>query len=87
MSTFSGLDLNMGNLFRLSNAQTRSISAENPTGEKGKGAMDDADPNGPARELGQGWKCTPCRYVEPGTVMTLQVVSHTPLPKPSSTHS
>lgn len=32
----------MGNLSRLSNAQSRSISPENFTGEKGKGAM--ADP-------------------------------------------
>jgi len=36
---FSGLDMNMGNLFRLSNAETRSISPENLTGEKGKGGM------------------------------------------------
>ena len=39
---FNGLDMNMGNLSRLSNAQSRSISPENFTGEKGKGAM--ADP-------------------------------------------
>lgn len=34
--------MNMGNLYRLSNAKTRSISPENFTGEKGKGGM--ADP-------------------------------------------
>ncbi len=34
---FNGLDMNMGNLFRTSDAQTRSISPENFTGEKGKG--------------------------------------------------
>ena len=39
---FNGLDMNMGNIYRLSNAQTRSISPENFTGEKGKGGM--ADP-------------------------------------------
>ncbi|HOU31301.1 MAG TPA: hypothetical protein PLG42_08575, partial [Bacteroidales bacterium] len=39
---FNGLDMNMGNLFRLSDAKTRSISPENFTGEKGKGGM--ADP-------------------------------------------
>ncbi|MET0392991.1 MAG: hypothetical protein ABW019_07605, partial [Chitinophagaceae bacterium] len=39
---FNGLDMNMGNLSRLSDAQTRSISPENLTGEKGKGGM--ADP-------------------------------------------
>ena len=36
-SSFNGLNMNMGNLYRLSNAKTRSISAENFTGEKGKG--------------------------------------------------
>lgn len=36
---FNGLDMNMGNLYRLSNAKTRSISPENFTGEKGKGGM------------------------------------------------
>ncbi len=34
---FNGLDMNMGNLSRLSDAKTRSISPENFTGEKGKG--------------------------------------------------
>jgi hypothetical protein len=34
---FNGLNMNMGNLYRLSNAETRSISPENFTGEKGKG--------------------------------------------------
>lgn len=36
---FNGLNLSLGNLSRLSNAQTRSISPENFTGEKGKGGM------------------------------------------------
>lgn len=36
---FNGLDMNMGNLSRLSDAKTRSISPENFTGEKGKGGM------------------------------------------------
>ena len=34
---FNGLNMNMGNLYRLSDAETRSISPENFTGEKGKG--------------------------------------------------
>jgi len=41
---FNGLDMNMGNLYRLSNAETRSISPENFTGEKGKGGMAIPDP-------------------------------------------
>jgi D-arabinan exo alpha-(1,3)/(1,5)-arabinofuranosidase (non-reducing end) len=32
MADFNGLGMNMGNLWRLSNAQTRSISPENLTG-------------------------------------------------------
>ena len=36
---FNGLEMNMGNLYRLSDAKTRSISPENFTGEKGKGGM------------------------------------------------
>ena len=39
MASFNGLGLHLGNLSRLSDAESRSISAENPTGEKGKGAM------------------------------------------------
>jgi hypothetical protein len=33
-SGFNGLDMNMGNLYRLSDAKTHSISPENFTGEK-----------------------------------------------------
>jgi hypothetical protein len=38
-SAFDGLDTGIGNLYRLSNAKSRSISPENFTGEKGKGGM------------------------------------------------
>jgi len=72
MAAFNGLGMNLGNLARLSGAETRSISAENPTGGKGAGAMAEADPDGPARELGRGWKCRPCkRDVKPGETYTL----------------
>ena len=71
MMAFDGLGLHLGNLSRLSHAQTRSISAENPTGERAKGGMAPADPNGPARELGQGWKCAPYVPVPPGTTRVL----------------
>ena len=36
---FNGLDMNMGNLSRMSNAKTRSICPENITGEPGKGGV------------------------------------------------
>jgi len=59
---FNGMDLNMGNLYRLSNAETRSISPENFTGEKGKGGMATLEEGSAAKaagELGQGWKVNP----------------------------
>ncbi len=66
MSTFHGLGMGLGNLSRLSDAKTRSVSAENPTGEKGKGGMAEPKPGSAARELGVGWKCRPCAIVQPG---------------------
>ncbi len=67
---FNGLGMNLGNLSRLSKAKTRSISAENPTGEKGKGAMA-AEGVAAASELGQGWKVSPYVNIEPGKTVTL----------------
>jgi hypothetical protein len=71
---FNGLDMNMGNLFRLSNAQSRSISPENPTGEKGKGGMTPISKgvdSAPARELGTGWKVSPRVIINAGTTFTI----------------
>ncbi len=63
---WNGLGLSMGNLSRLSSAKTRSLSPENPTGEKGKGAMA-VDPNHPpSRDLGRGWKVRPCIKIKAG---------------------
>jgi hypothetical protein len=57
---FDGLEVGMGNLHRLSSAESRSISPENFTGEKGKGGMSEDGPALPAaRDLGQGWKVSP----------------------------
>jgi len=57
---FNGLSMNLGNLSRLSNAVTRSISAENPNGAKGQGGMATEGAGAiAARELGQGWKVSP----------------------------
>ena len=72
MEAFSGLDLGLGNLARLSRAQTRSISAENFTGEKGKGGMaTEGTGANAARELGQGWKVSPSIHIEPRQTVTL----------------
>ncbi len=57
---YDGLHPHLGNLSRLSNAETRSISAENPTGEPGKGGMATEGTGArAAAELGQGWKVSP----------------------------
>jgi len=69
---FDGVHMSLGNLPRLSSAQTRSISAENFTGEKGKGGM--ATEGGgahAARELGLGWKVSPFVRIEPGETFVL----------------
>ncbi len=67
MAPFNGLGLHLGNLSRLSGAKTRSISPENPTGEKGKGGMSvDGPAANAARDLGQGWKVSPFVKIGPG---------------------
>lgn len=75
-NTFSGMDTNMGNLSKISNAKTRSISPENFTGEKGRGALADpvadkgkrniANAANEARDLGKGWKVNPFIIINPG---------------------
>jgi hypothetical protein len=70
--TFNGLGMNLGNLSRLSKAKTRSISAENPRGEKGKGGMATEGTGAQcARDLGQGWKISPSVSIAPGEVYTM----------------
>lgn len=66
-----GLNLGLGSLPLLSNARTRSITAENPTGEKGGACKEIPDANNPGRELGKGWKIRPNISLEPGTTTTL----------------
>jgi hypothetical protein len=66
----------------LDNTQTRSISAENLTGEKGKGGMAIPDPSElkpaasarAADSLGQGWKVKPFLRVNAGETVTLMDV-------------
>jgi len=71
-ASFDGLYLNLGNLARLSRAQSRSISAENFTGEKGKGGMaTEGTGKNAARDLGQGWKVSPSIHIQPGQTFTL----------------
>lgn len=74
MTPFNGLGMHLGNLARLSNAVTRSISAENFTGAKGQGGM--AAVGSPsARELGQGWKVSPCIEVPAKETVTIAEIN------------
>lgn len=78
---FNGLDMSLGNLSRVSDAQTRSISPENFTGEKGKGGMADpvkgrgqrnvANAADAAHDLGIGWKVNPFIIVKGGETVTI----------------
>jgi len=69
---FNGLGMNLGNLSRLSDAESRSISPENFSGEKGKAGMaTEGTGANAARELGQGWKVSPSIMIAPGECRTL----------------
>ena len=69
---FTGLGLGLGNLSRLSNGKTRSISAENFTGEKGKAGMaTEGTGKECARDLGPGWKVSPSIVVKAHSSFTL----------------
>src|SRR4051794_18343774 len=72
MEPFNGLNMSLGNLARLSHAKTRSISAENFTGEKGKAGMATEGTGAvAARELGRGWKVSPSIHLAPRELRTL----------------
>ena len=61
-------------LSRLNHWQTVSISPENLTGEKGRGALTPLEKGASARaarELGDGWKVNPCMHIEAGETLTL----------------
>ena len=69
---FNGIETNMTNLFRLSDAKSRSISAENPDGAPGGGARStDGISATYARELGIGWKVNPHISLPPETEYTI----------------
>ena len=64
--------LTMHNLYTLSEFKSRSISAENFTGEKGKAAMaTEGTGANAARELGQGWKVSPSIRIAAGETFML----------------
>ena len=64
----------LAQLYQLKDAESRSISPENFTGEKGKGGMatlEEGTAHRAARELGQGWKVNPYVHIEPGETFVL----------------
>ena len=72
MGTFNGLGMHLGNLARLSDAESRSISPENLRGERGQGGMATEGTGAEcARDLGQGWKISPSVRIEPGETFEL----------------
>jgi len=70
--TWDGLGLGLGNLSRLSDARSRSISAENRDGSKGGGARGTSGAGAhAARGLGLGWKVAPCEKLGAGATLEL----------------
>ncbi len=68
---FTGLSPDLGSLPVVSKARTRSITAENPTGQKGNGARKEPEGEGPASDLGKGWKVKPCITLPEESTTTL----------------
>jgi len=68
--------MNLQGLSNLDGRESRSISPENFTGEKGCGGMAIPEEGvGPARELGQHWKVSPSVRIGPGETFELANIS------------
>jgi hypothetical protein len=72
MPPISPLAGGLGHLLQVHDAETRSISAENWTGEKGKGGMaTEGCSTDAARDLGQGWKVSPAFFLKGNQTFTI----------------
>jgi len=69
---WNGLGVGLSNLWRLADAETRSISPENVDGSRGGGgrAVEGTGAQA-ARDLGVGWKISPSVAIEPGETFVL----------------
>ena len=70
--------MDLSSLYKISNKVSRSICAENPTGEPGKGAMcevADGIAGACARDLGRGWKVNPYIRIPAGSVYKIADIS------------
>ena len=75
-SSFSGIDVNIDNLYRLSNAKSRSISPENFSGAKGEGGKATTGTGSNAsKELGKGWKVSPSVVIKSKTTFTMAEIN------------
>lgn len=75
---FNGLEMNMGNLFRMSDAKTRSISPENLTGAPGNGGkatLNEGVSANAAKDLGAGWKVNPFVWIDGGKTITIAEIN------------
>ena len=64
----------LNNLTKLKSYELFSISPENLTGEKGRGAMmtvEEGSQGSCARDLGTGWKTNPRMNIAPGETLVL----------------
>jgi len=73
---YNGMDAGLSNIYRLSDAKSRSISPENFTGEKGKGGMAlKGTGESAARDLGKGWKLSPSVEIKAHTTFTVAEIN------------
>lgn len=71
-----GLVSSLDTIAQLANVQSRSISPENFTGNKGEGGMaTNGTGKGAARELGQGWKVSPSVNIGARKTFTLATIN------------
>ncbi len=66
------MHIDLANIYEKRSAESRSLSAENFTGEKGQGGRATAQTTlhppsaNSARDLGPGWKMSPCLLISCG---------------------
>ena len=71
-----GIDAGLSNIYRLSEAKSRSISPENFNGEKGKGGTaEKGTGESAARDLGKGWKLSPSVQIKSHTTFTIAEIN------------
>jgi hypothetical protein len=69
---YDGIESNMSNIFKLSDAKSRSISPENFAGTKGQGGMaTEGTGKDASQDLGKGWKVSPSVVIQAHTTFTV----------------